>query len=64
MGRLANLFVCAQLFPVAFETRSYDLRVVIRKAPDGHPDFIQVVSKRDGKDYPQYQSFPLAELPL
>jgi hypothetical protein len=56
---------------VASETRSYDLRddgylvnLVIRKAPDGHPDFIQVVSKSDGKDYPQYQSFPLAELQI
>ncbi len=52
---------------LASETRSYDLRndgylvnVVIRKAPNGRLDFIQVVSKSDGKDYPQYQSFPLA----
>jgi hypothetical protein len=58
-------------FPVAAETRSYDLRndgylvnVVIRKAPNGHPEFIQVVSKSDGKDYPQYQSAPLADLQL
>jgi hypothetical protein len=58
-------------FPAASETRSYDLRddgylvnVVIRKAPNGHPDFIQVVSKSDGKDYPQYQSYPLAELQI
>ena len=43
-----------QGFPVASETRSYDLRddgylvnLVIRKAPDGHPDFIQVVFKSD-----------------
>ena len=58
-------------FPVASETRSYDLRsdgylvnIVIRKAPNGHPDFIQVVSKSDGKDYPQYQSYPLAEFQI
>ena len=58
-------------FLLASETRSYDLRddgylvnVVIRKAPNGHPDFIQVVSKSDGKDYPQYQSYPLAEFQI
>jgi hypothetical protein len=34
---------------------------VIRKLANGHPDFIQIVSKSDGKDYPQYQSGPLAE---
>ena len=56
-------------FPLASETRSYDLRddgylvnVVVRKYTNGHPEFIQVVSKSDGKDYPQYQSAPLAEL--
>jgi hypothetical protein len=50
-------------FPLASETRSYDLRtdgylvnLVARKFTNGHPDFIQVVSKSDGKDYPQYQS--------
>ena len=58
-------------FLLASETRSYDLRddgylvnVVIRKAPNGHLDFIQVVSKSDGEDYPQYQSFPLAEFQI
>ncbi|HVY65075.1 MAG TPA: hypothetical protein VHH11_09670 [Gammaproteobacteria bacterium] len=58
-------------FLLASETRSYDLRddgylvnVAIRKAQNGHPDFIQVVSKSDGKDYPQYQSVPLAELQI
>jgi hypothetical protein len=58
-------------FPLASETRSYDLRddgyvvnVVIRKLMNGHPDFIQVVSKSDGKDYPQYQSGPLAEFQI
>src|SRR4030095_3466908 len=45
-------------FPLASETRSYDLR------PDGYPDFIQVVSKSDGKDYPQYQSVPLANFQI
>jgi hypothetical protein len=54
-------------FPLASETRSYDLRsdgylvnLVIRKLANGRPDFIQVVSKSDGKDYPQYQSGTLA----
>ncbi|MEO8465173.1 MAG: hypothetical protein ABI640_07500 [Gammaproteobacteria bacterium] len=58
-------------FLLASETRSYDLRddgyvvnVVIRKLANGHPDFIQVVSKSDGKDYPQYSSFPLAEFQI
>jgi hypothetical protein len=57
-----------QGFPLASETRSYDLRsdgylvnLVIRKLANGRPDFIQIVSKSDGKDYPQYQSGPLAE---
>ena len=56
-------------FPLASEIRSYDLRddgylvnVVIRQLENGQPDFIQVVSKSDGKDYPQYHSSPLAEL--
>ena len=56
---------------LASETRSYDLRddgyvvnVVIRKLMNGHPDFIQVVSKSDGKEYPQYQSVPLAEFQI
>jgi hypothetical protein len=51
--------------------RSYDLRddgyvvnVVIRKLMNGHPDFIQVVSKSDGKDYPLYQSGALAEFQI
>ena len=58
-------------FPLASETRSYDLRddgylvnVVIRKLANGRPDFIQVVSKSDGKDYPQYQSVPLTEFQI
>src|SRR5258706_13914396 len=58
-------------FLLASETRSYDLRddgylvnVVIRKVLNGHPDFIQVVSKSDGKDYPQYQSYPLADFQI
>ena len=55
-------------FPLASETRSFDLRpdgylvnLVTRKLTNGHPDFIQIVSKSDGKDYPQYQSVLLAE---
>jgi len=58
-------------FLLASETRSYDLRddgylvnVVIRKLANGHPDFIQIASKSDGKDYPQYSSFPLAEFQI
>ena len=58
-------------FPLASETRSYELRddgylvnVVIRKRPNGYPDFIQIASKSDGKDYPQYSSFPLAEFQI
>jgi hypothetical protein len=58
-------------FPLASETRSYDLRddgyvvnVVIRKLTNGHPAFIQVVSKSDGKDYPQYEPAPLAEFQI
>jgi hypothetical protein len=58
-------------FPLASETRSYDLRddgyvvnVVIRKLTNGHPGFIQVVSKSDGKDYPQYESPSLAEFQI
>jgi hypothetical protein len=54
-------------FPLASETRSYDLRtdgylvnLVTRKLTNGHPDFIQIASKSDGKDYPQYQSGLLA----
>jgi len=57
-----------QGFPLASETRSYETRsdgylvnLVIRKLTNGRPDFIQIVSKSDGKDYPQYQSGPLAE---
>ena len=57
-----------QGFPLASETRSYDLRndgylvnLVIRKLANGRPDFIQIASKSDGKDYPQYQSVLLAE---
>jgi hypothetical protein len=56
---------------LASETRSYDLRddgylvsVVTHKSTNGHPDFIHVVAKSDGKDYPQYQSFPLAEFQI
>src|SRR5262245_63949829 len=58
-------------FPLASETRSYDLRpdgylvnLVTRKLKNGHPDFIQVVSKSDGKDYPQYQSVVLANFQI
>jgi len=63
--------VLSATFPLASETRSYDLRtdgylvnVVTRKFTNGHPDFIQVVSKSDGKDYPQYQSVPLANFQI
>ena len=56
---------------LASETRSYVLRddgylvsVVIHKSTNGHPDFIQVVAKSDGKDYPQYQSALLTEFQI
>jgi hypothetical protein len=55
-------------FPLASETRSFVMRndghlvnLVIRKLANGSPDFIQLISKSDGKDYPQYQSGQLAE---
>jgi hypothetical protein len=58
-------------FPLASETRSYDLRtdgylvnLVTRKLTNGHLDFIQVVSKSDGKEYPQYQSVVLANFQI
>ena len=58
-------------FPAGSETRSYTLRddgylvvLAIRVDQSGNPDFIQVASKSDGKDYPQYQSGPLAELQI
>lgn len=58
-------------FPLASETRSYTLRndgflvvLVIRQDRSGRPEFIQVVAKPDGKDYPQYQSAPLAEFQI
>ena len=37
---------------------------MIRKVTNGHPAFIHVVSKSDGKDYPQYESAPLAEFQI
>lgn len=58
-------------FPLASETRSYALRddgylvvLAVRFDHAGKPDFIQVAAKTDGKDYPQYQSGPLAELQM
>jgi hypothetical protein len=60
----------ARAFPagLASEIRSYSQRndgylavLAIRVYGNGLPDFIQVVAKSDGKDYPQYQSAPLAE---
>jgi hypothetical protein len=58
-------------FPLASETRSYTLRddgylvaLAIRLYGGGQPEFIQVVAKPDGKDYPQYQSGPLAEFQI
>lgn len=58
-------------FPLASETRSYDLRpdgylvnLVTRKLANGHPDFIQIVAKSDGKDYPQYQSSLLSNFQI
>jgi hypothetical protein len=63
----------ARAFPMGIksEIRSYSLRkdgylvaLVLRVNGDGSPDFIQVAAKSDGKDYPQYQSGPLAELQI
>jgi hypothetical protein len=58
-------------FPVASETRSYRLRddgylvvLAIRTDRNGNPEFIQVVAKSDGNEYPQYQSAPLAEFQI
>jgi hypothetical protein len=62
-----------QLFPMGLksEMRSYVQRddgylvvLALRVNGNGSPDFIQVAAKSDGKDYPQYQSGPLAELQI
>jgi hypothetical protein len=59
-----------RLFPQGLisERRSYFQRddgylsvLAIRVNGNGAPDFIQVVAKSDGIDYPQYQSQPLAD---
>jgi hypothetical protein len=59
-----------RLFPQGLksERRSYFQRedgflsvLAIRVNGNGVPDFIQVVAKSDGRDYPQYQSQPLAD---
>jgi hypothetical protein len=59
-----------RLFPQGLisERRSYFQRddgylsvLAIRVNGNGVPDFIQVVAKSDGQDYPQYQSQPLAD---
>jgi hypothetical protein len=42
----------------------YLMVLAIRVYGDGIPDFIQVVAKSDGQDYPQYQSAPLSDLVL
>lgn len=63
----------AKAFPAGLksETRSYYERkdgylvvLAIRVYGNGIPDFIQVTAKSDGKDYPQYQSAPLAEFQI
>lgn len=58
-------------FPLASETRKYTLRddgylvvVSVRADRAGNPDFIQIASRPDGKDYPHYQSGPLAEFQI
>jgi hypothetical protein len=40
----------------------YLVVLLLRMNGDGTPDFIQVVAKSDGKDYPMYQSGALVEL--
>lgn len=61
----------ASVFPAGIksEIRSYSQRndgylvvLALRVNGDGSPDFIQVTARSDGKEYPQYQSFPLADL--
>lgn len=61
----------AKAFPLGLksEMRSYYQRtdgylvvLAVRFYGNGLPDFIQVAARSDGKDYPQYQSAPLAEL--
>jgi hypothetical protein len=63
----------SQAFPVGLksEVRNFTLRddgylvaLVMRVNGNGTFDFIQVAAKSDGKDYPQYQSGPLAELQI
>lgn len=63
----------AQVFPAGIqsETRSYAMRsdgylVVLALRVNGNRtlDFIQVAAKSDGKDYPQYQTVPLADLQI
>lgn len=58
-------------FPAVEETRRYSLRddgylvvLAIRKDRTGRPEFIQIAAKTDGKDYPQYQSVPLAQFQI
>jgi hypothetical protein len=62
-----------KLFPggLKSEIRSYSLRedgyvvvLAVRVNGNGAPEFIQVAAKSDGKDYPQYQSVPLAEFQI
>lgn len=38
--------------------------LAIRKDRTGRPEFIQIASKTDGKDHPQYQSVPLAQFQI
>ena len=63
----------AQAFPTGIksETRSYVLRddgylvvLAVRVNGNGSFDFIQVAAKSDGRDYPQFQSGPLAEFQI
>jgi hypothetical protein len=63
----------AKLFPAGIksEIRSYSQRndgylvvLALRVNGNGSPDFIQVAVKSDGKDYPQYQSGPLADFQI
>ena len=60
----------ARLFPAGIksEIRSYSQRndgylvvLALRVNGNGSPDFIQIAVRSDGKDYPQYQSGPLAD---
>jgi hypothetical protein len=63
----------AKAFPAGLksEIRSYSQRkdgylvvLAVRVYGNGVPDFIQIAARSDGKDYPQFQSGPLADFQI